>query len=158
MTTTPATLQPPPPGPPPPQKPFEQHHTLASSAVGPSSSKQLAATTTPQQRQQEESVKVATIYLYLIRHGEAAHNILEKAAKKQALEECLAEGLTEDDPITKDRIEKARKAVLNNESLKDARLSPAGRQQAIEARHRLEQILSETEIIDTDDDETQELV
>lgn len=125
---------------------FEKQHTLASSAVG----RRSTTTTTKlgggggaaKPPDNDNDNNVATIFLYLIRHGEAEHNILEKAAKKQALKECLEEGLTENDPLTISRVEKARKDVLNNESLRDACLSPAGRQQAIEARYKLEQILS----------------
>eukprot|EP00980_Cylindrotheca_fusiformis_P031534 scaffold26513_cov88-Cylindrotheca_fusiformis.AAC.1 len=48
--------------------------------------------------------------LYLIRHGEASHNALEKIAKEQALKQALADGLDEDDELTKERMEEARKS------------------------------------------------
>jgi broad specificity phosphatase PhoE len=82
-----------------------------------------------------------TYTLYLIRHGEAAHNILEKAAKKEALESCIAEGLDPEAPQTKERVNAAREAVLNDETLFDARLSEQGCMEAQHAGRRLEEII-----------------
>ena len=68
--------------------------------------------------------------LFLIRHGEASHNVLEKMAKEQALKEALAEGLKEADELTKERVELARQRVLLDDKLFDAPLSELGKEEA----------------------------
>lgn len=78
--------------------------------------------------------------LYLIRHGEASHNVLEKIATQQALEDALAEGLGEDDELTKERMEKARQGVLLDNALLDAPLSDMGKEEADQARIALERL------------------
>jgi broad specificity phosphatase PhoE len=83
------------------------------------------------------------IILYLVRHGEAAHNIKEKEAKTRAKRMSVAEGFTEDHPVTLARMEHARKSVLNDETLRDAPLSGKGREEAQQAHEKLQQILSE---------------
>ena len=85
--------------------------------------------------------KVRHRTLYFIRHGEAKHNILEKAAIKNAKEDAVAEGLAEDAEETKQRMELARQEILNNESLLDAPLSPAGMKEAEGARNDIERII-----------------
>ncbi|KAL3904377.1 MAG: hypothetical protein SGILL_010096 [Bacillariaceae sp.] len=92
-----------------------------------------------------EGETLSTIFLYLIRHGEAAHNIKEKAAKQAALQQALQEGFSENDPETMERMEAARKAVLNDENLRDARLTVNGRRQAEEAREEMKRILEEND-------------
>lgn len=79
--------------------------------------------------------------LYLIRHGEAEHNVLEKQAQDQAKQEAETLGLSPDE--TWERMEEARKAVLLDAGLRDAALTDQGRQQAREAAARLEQIVAE---------------
>lgn len=79
--------------------------------------------------------------VYLIRHGEASHNVLEKKAKQRAKEEAEAEGLSPREVA--ERMEEARKAVLVDESLRDAQLSENGRQDAIQARETLERLTKE---------------
>ena len=81
--------------------------------------------------------------LYFIRHGEAKHNILEKAAIKKAREDAVAEGYGEDSEETKKRMELARQEILNNDSLLDAPLSPAGMEEAEGARRDIERIIKE---------------
>jgi broad specificity phosphatase PhoE len=92
------------------------------------------------------------ILLYLIRHGEAEHNIEEKKAmeeaKRMAVEE---EGLAEDDPIVTERIEEARKAVLCDEMLRDAKLSAQGRKEAKQARDKLQALIQEDNGLDQPD-------
>ena len=85
--------------------------------------------------------KVRHRTLYFIRHGEAKHNILEKAAIKKAKEDAVAEGFAEDAEETKQRMELARQEILNNESLLDAPLSPAGMKEAEGARNDIERII-----------------
>lgn len=84
--------------------------------------------------------------LYFIRHGEAKHNILEKAAIKKAREEAVAEGYAEDSEEAKRRMELARQEILNNELLLDAPLSPAGMEEAEGARRDIERIIREKEL------------
>ena len=79
--------------------------------------------------------------LYLIRHGEASHNVLEKAAQKKAKEEAMLEGFASDSEEVQHRMEEARKAVLNDVNLFDAALSDVGREEAKEASLRLDELI-----------------
>jgi len=82
------------------------------------------------------------LIVYLIRHGEAEHNVLEKIAMKKALEESVSGGLAKDDPRTEERVEKARKNVLDDERLRDAKLSDLGRKEAEGARDALRTMIA----------------
>lgn len=84
--------------------------------------------------------------LYFIRHGEAKHNILEKAARKKAKDDAVAEGYAEDSEETKRRMEVARQEILNNEALLDASLSPTGMDEAKGARDDIDRIIREKTI------------
>jgi hypothetical protein len=76
-------------------------------------SNQYAATSSSiPEEPQEDTYKTFT--LYLIRHGEATHNVLEKAARKAALEKAIADGYDKDSDEAKNRMEEARKGVLNH--------------------------------------------
>jgi broad specificity phosphatase PhoE len=88
---------------------------------------------------QEGTCKIFT--LYLIRHGEAAHNVLEKAAKKDALEKAIADGFDKDSDEAKHRMEEARKGVLNDITLFDAPLSDLGCEEATQACSKLADLL-----------------
>lgn len=79
-----------------------------------------------------------TVLVYLIRHGEASHNILEKAAMRRAKQQAEEQGLSEAD--CQERMEQARVAVLCDETLRDAVLSEQGRQDALKARARLDEL------------------
>jgi broad specificity phosphatase PhoE len=79
--------------------------------------------------------------LYLIRHGEAEHNVLEKAAQDTAKAEAEKLGLSPSE--TWERMEEARKAVLDDVKLRDARLTEKGREQARAAATKLERIVAE---------------
>ena len=81
--------------------------------------------------------------MFLVRHGEAAHNIKEREAKMRAKQMSVKEGLSADDPVTLERMESARKSVLADETLRDAKLSEKGREEAQEAHEKLQMILSE---------------
>ena len=83
------------------------------------------------------------IIMFLVRHGEAAHNIKEREAKMRAKQMSVREGLSADDPVTLERMESARKSVLADETLRDAKLSDKGREEAKEAKEKLQMILSE---------------
>jgi len=84
--------------------------------------------------------------LYFIRHGEAKHNILEKAAIQKAREDAVGEGYAEDSEEAKQRMELARQEILNNETLLDAPLSPAGMKEAEGARNDIECIIKGKEV------------
>ena len=79
--------------------------------------------------------------LYLVRHGEAVHNVLEAKAQAQALVEAQALQLSDEE--TKALQEERRKAVLHDVSLQDAPLTDNGRQQAFECGKRLQQLIDE---------------
>lgn len=82
-----------------------------------------------------------TCLVYLIRHGEASHNVLEKQAERKAKEQAELEGLCPEQ--VQERMEKARKAVLTDESLRDASLSERGHQDALKARASLDKLLQQ---------------
>lgn len=85
------------------------------------------------------------VLLYLIRHGEAEHNVLEKIAIQEALERSIKEtGMGKESPETAKKLEDARKAVLNNEQLRDAKLSELGRSEAQTAQRALPDICLQT--------------
>lgn len=93
----------------------------------------------------DTSEKEREVLLYLIRHGEAEHNVLEKIAMQKALEQSIQEtGKGRESPETVKILEDARKAVLNNEELKDAKLSELGRLEAHSARTSLSEIHGQT--------------
>jgi broad specificity phosphatase PhoE len=78
--------------------------------------------------------------VYLIRHGEAIHNIQERLAKKQAGEEAEALGHARGSEAYKAACEVARKAVLKNEAFRDAPLSEPGIRQALSCRVELKKL------------------
>lgn len=81
-----------------------------------------------------------TITLFLVRHGQASHNVEEQAAQKKAQQECISEGLSADHPTTKERMEQARQEILENPTFFDAQLSNQGAQEASEASNDLQTI------------------
>jgi broad specificity phosphatase PhoE len=92
------------------------------------------------------------VLLYLIRHGEAEHNIEEKKAMKEARRVAIVEdGLSEDDPKVHVRIEEARKAVLNDEMLRDAKLSYQGKKEAEQARDNLRKLIRDDKNLENPD-------
>jgi len=82
--------------------------------------------------------------IYLIRHGEAEHNVLEHKAQQKAKEE--AEKLNLSPEETYERMEEARKSVLNDTSLRDAKLTDKGREQAREASKHLRELIDSGKI------------
>ena len=84
---------------------------------------------TPSNKRTEKS-EAKTYTLYLIRHGEACHNVQEKIAKSKAMESAIANGYTKECEYTKEKMEQARKEVLNDVTLFDAPLSDLGKQEA----------------------------
>jgi len=81
-----------------------------------------------------------TFTLYLIRHGEAVHNIMEKLAREQAKKDAEAEGLGPEE--VQQRMKEAQEAVLNDDSLFDAPLSEAGNEEAERARRAMQELHS----------------
>jgi broad specificity phosphatase PhoE len=81
----------------------------------------------------DKGVQVYT--LYLLRHGEAAHNVLEKEARKEAKESAMAEGYAPDSEECLRRMEEARRDVLGDDTLLDSPLTDRGKEQA---RHAAE--------------------
>lgn len=77
--------------------------------------------------------------LYLIRHGEAKHNVLEAHAQQQAKLKAEAMGLPVEQTLEK--MERARKAVLQDHALRDAPLTEKGRQQARDCGKRLQELI-----------------
>ncbi|CAE7222345.1 PEPKR2 [Symbiodinium pilosum] len=71
--------------------------------------------------------------LYLVRHGEAVHNIKERQAQQTAKQQAMSDGLTPSSGEFQARVETARKQVLQDETLHDAALSPSGKMQALDA-------------------------
>lgn len=80
--------------------------------------------------------------LFLVRHGEALHNVEEKKVQKRAEREAIATGLTKGSPEFAAYVEGARNQVLKDEAFRDAPLSPAGKAQALDALAEINQLLS----------------
>jgi len=78
--------------------------------------------------------------VYLIRHGEALHNVLEQQAKHGAAAEAHALGLSKGTAQFNALVVEARRRVLNDETLADAELTPAGEAQAEDARRDVEML------------------
>ncbi len=79
--------------------------------------------------------------LYLVRHGEAVHNVLEAQAQAQARIEAQALNFTEEETLA--LMEERRKAVLTDTTLQDAPLTDKGREQARECGKRLQQLIGD---------------
>lgn len=77
--------------------------------------------------------------VYLVRHGEAVHNIEEKQATKSTAMLLKAARIAPASPRYKQAMEEARSAVLRSHGLKDAALSAGGKHQA----HRAKMVIDE---------------
>jgi len=84
---------------------------------------------------------LTTKILFLVRHGEALHNIEEQRARKLAEAEAEAFGHTPGSDASKACAEAARRTVLEDERLMDAGLSDAGKVEARKAKAELEDLL-----------------
>jgi len=78
--------------------------------------------------------------LFLVRHGEAVHNIEEAKAKSRAASEASSEGHSPSSNAFKERLEAARRSVLQNGQLLDAELSADGKLQALRAKMEIESL------------------
>lgn len=92
-------------------------------------------------KQNNDSVITKT--LFLIRHGEACHNVQEKLAKQLALQQALEDGLDANDEETRRRMEESRQAILDDPQFFDAPLSQRGQEQAEQAAVELKRICAE---------------
>lgn len=79
--------------------------------------------------------------LYLVRHGEAVHNVLEAKAQETARLESQSMNLSKEE--THARMEAQRQAILQDPSLRDARLTDKGRQQARDCGKRLQELIDQ---------------
>lgn len=93
------------------------------------------------EREDEGDLQEFTVYL--IRHGEASHNVEEKAAKERVKREILAEGLALDSEEAKRRIKAAQAKVLENPEYFDAPLSVLGFQEAEAAEQRMQMLIQD---------------
>lgn len=109
-----------------------------------------AATKMPIERKSESKARAAeqpasayTIAktLYLVRHGEAVHNVLEAESKKKATDQALSDGLEPGSEKFQAYLAKARLEVLNDTKLKDAVLSEKGFAQAAQAGVQLQKLI-----------------
>lgn len=79
--------------------------------------------------------------VYLVRHGEAMHNIEERHAKKRASEEAERLGYAKISEAHKSMCEAARVAVLQNEEFRDAPLSETGVRDAVICEEALQKLV-----------------
>ena len=87
-------------------------------------------TTTKEQTTTTTTTRVQVYTLYLVRHGEALHNVLEKAAQQKVRDEASSDmDATQVEALA----EEARKAVLEDATLLDSPLTSAGKEQACQA-------------------------
>jgi len=84
---------------------------------------------------------IARKTLWLIRHGQAVHNIEENRAKRRAAEEAKAAGCDPTSEAFKDIVEAARKAALSNVHLHDAPLSEDGKAQVQAAKEIIDELV-----------------
>jgi len=88
-----------------------------------------------------ESQNTTTCTLYLIRHGEAEHNVKEEQAKAAASKRLSAAGFDLKEPEAQAAIEKARRSVLADNSLYDPPLSQNGKEMTAEPRATIERLI-----------------
>jgi len=89
-----------------------------------------ASTEASDSDERSEVPPITTRMVYLVRHGEAVHNVLENEAKKRAGVEAEALGHTKGSEPYKAMVEMARKAVLHDAKQVDPPLSKNGFVQA----------------------------
>eukprot|EP00420_Gonyaulax_spinifera_P037587 CAMPEP_0197884042 /NCGR_PEP_ID=MMETSP1439-20131203/10647_1 /TAXON_ID=66791 /ORGANISM="Gonyaulax spinifera, Strain CCMP409" /LENGTH=320 /DNA_ID=CAMNT_0043503771 /DNA_START=17 /DNA_END=977 /DNA_ORIENTATION=+ len=92
----------------------------------------------PGEPEEQEGTIIKT--LYLVRHGEALHNIEEKKAKQCAEAEAEAQGFERGSLAFRAMTETARKSVLKDDQLKDASLSESGKEEACQAKAEIERL------------------
>jgi len=100
----------------------------------------MATAATMRSRPSLGSIRVKT--LYLIRHGEALHNIEERRAKSKAKVEAEQRGVEGSSEEAQAEAERARKQVLEDEALRDAPLSLDGKIMALNAQNEINRLLN----------------
>eukprot|EP00913_Durusdinium_trenchii_P012618 g11849.t1 len=83
--------------------------------------------------------------VFLVRHGEALHNIAEKLALKEA-QEALKDEEPPNEELKREALEIARRSALTDEGLKDAPLSTKGHEQAEITAANVSKIIREEEL------------
>jgi len=106
-----------------------------SSGTGP----QLAVSDEVKDEQASAQTRVVKT-LYLVRHGEAVHNVLEKQAQKRAATEAEKLGHPKGSEAYDTMLEMARLAVLHDANQADPGLSDAGKAQALDARVEVKEL------------------
>eukprot|EP00448_Togula_jolla_P030737 CAMPEP_0170636082 /NCGR_PEP_ID=MMETSP0224-20130122/37590_1 /TAXON_ID=285029 /ORGANISM="Togula jolla, Strain CCCM 725" /LENGTH=294 /DNA_ID=CAMNT_0010965675 /DNA_START=41 /DNA_END=925 /DNA_ORIENTATION=+ len=92
----------------------------------------------PRVRGSDFKPEAVTTTLYLVRHGEAIHNIAEREAKTMSAGILELLGLSKGSECFEEIVEGARHQVLMDEGFKDAALSGEGCIQASASAHTLE--------------------
>lgn len=81
---------------------------------------------------------VRSITVYLIRHGEAEHNVEEKLAKKRVIQDQATKGYGPSHEQTARLVEESRKDILLDPQFFDARITNRGKDEAKGARRLLD--------------------
>lgn len=89
---------------------------------------------------EEEEVPAVVKTLYLVRHGEALHNIQEREVNRLVQAAASQQGMGKSSPEVKAAAEKMRKLVLEDEAFRDAPLSPDGKVGALAAQAELNRL------------------
>jgi len=84
--------------------------------------------------------------VFLLRHGEAMHNIKEKHEKKRASEEADALGYAKGTEVHKAMVEAARVSAIESEEFRDASLSEAGVRDAMSSEAELQKLAKSFDI------------
>jgi len=80
--------------------------------------------------------------VYLVRHGQALHNVLEDEAKKSAAADAEESGIAKGSPEYDRLVKGARTAVLHDIALMDAELTEVGKAQALDAKMQIQELAS----------------
>ena len=84
--------------------------------------------------------------MYLIRHGEAQHNVIEQEAMNRARSRSINDGYGPESPETLRRMEEARQHAIEDSRLSNCPLSDKGRDDAAHAKNLLENIIQENSL------------
>lgn len=117
-----------------------QHALTKAFASDTSCLSSLSPKSTPTRRIPRERI------LYLIRHGEACHNIAEKTAMEGARSDSLNEGYGPQSPETLRRMEEARQDAIDDAKLTNCPLSDGGKDEAKSAKILLDNIIHDNNL------------
>jgi len=76
--------------------------------------------------------------IFLVRHGQALHNVLEERVKAQASREAELLGYSRGSQVFDEFVKEARLAALSDEGLRDAALSDLGQAQLLRTRAEID--------------------